>query len=315
MLNVEKMPKRSAKMSAAKSTEEENAMTQENTGEQPTTAYIVNEDGSMLYCERWQPDTQPRALAFISHGMAEHIGYYREISKELLQHSIYVFAHDHVGHGRSEGIRVYVKSFSEYVRDVFQHIDLIQKKHPSLPIFIIGHSMGGAIAIKSAMQRPDFFRGVILVGPAISVNPEVATPLKVFLAKAISRIIPKFPVGFLEYDSITRDKSMLEFIKKDNLRHHGAANAKWSAEFIDTMQEIHNDMASVKWPFLILHGECDKLADISGSKAFHSSASSKDKELKVYKDAFHNLICEVVELRQEVMHEVCKWIVPRINKQ
>lgn len=46
-----------------------------------------------------------------------------------------------VGHGQSEGERMVVSDFQVFVRDVLQHVDVMQKDHPNLPVFLLGHSM------------------------------------------------------------------------------------------------------------------------------------------------------------------------------
>uniref|UniRef100_A0A2K6EZB1 Serine aminopeptidase S33 domain-containing protein n=1 Tax=Propithecus coquereli TaxID=379532 RepID=A0A2K6EZB1_PROCO len=81
------------------------------------------------------------ALIFVSHGAAEHCGRYDELAQMLTGLDLLVFAHDHVGHGQSEGDRMVVSDFHVFVRDVLQHVDMVQKDHPGLPVFLLGHSM------------------------------------------------------------------------------------------------------------------------------------------------------------------------------
>nr|XP_031532208.1 monoglyceride lipase isoform X8 [Vicugna pacos] len=83
-----------------------------------------------------------------------------------------------VGHGQSEGERMVVSDFQVFIRDVLQHVDLVQKDHPGLPVFLLGHSMGGAIAILTAADRPGHFSGMILISPLVLANPESATTFK-----------------------------------------------------------------------------------------------------------------------------------------
>ena len=46
-----------------------------------------------------------------------------------------------VGHGRSEGYRLHVETYDTYTTDVIQHVEQMKKQYPSLPSFIMGHSM------------------------------------------------------------------------------------------------------------------------------------------------------------------------------
>ncbi|GFU33589.1 monoglyceride lipase [Nephila pilipes] len=144
---------------------------------------ILNTKGQKLFCKYWEPPEKARALVFIAHGYAEHCLLYDPLAQTLASNNFYVFSHDHVGHGQSEGIRAQIDTFDKFVDDVFNHIDLVRNKFPDLICFICGHSMGGAISILAALKKPDFFNGVILIGPAVTTNPEVTTPFKTALAK------------------------------------------------------------------------------------------------------------------------------------
>ena len=83
------------------------------------------------------------------------------------------FGHDHVGHGTSEGKRVSIENVDHYVDDVIHHCMDMQDKHPNLPSFIVGHSMGGMIAVRSVLKHPGFFKGMVLIGPLIVPGPQV----------------------------------------------------------------------------------------------------------------------------------------------
>ncbi|OBS67034.1 hypothetical protein A6R68_04430 [Neotoma lepida] len=85
-----------------------------------------------------------------------------------------------VGHGQSEGERMVVSDFQVFVRDVLQHVDTIQKDYPGVPVFLLGHSMGGAISILAAAERPTHFSGMVLISPLVLANPESASTFKLY---------------------------------------------------------------------------------------------------------------------------------------
>ncbi|XP_065790114.1 monoglyceride lipase isoform X3 [Muntiacus reevesi] len=140
--------------------------------------HLVNADGQYLFCRYWKPSGAPRALVFVSHGAGEHCGRYDELAQMLVGLGLLVFAHDHVGHGQSEGERMVVSDFHVFIRDVLQHVDAVQKDHPGLPVFLLGHSMGGAISILTAAERPGHFSGMVLISPLVVANPDSATLFK-----------------------------------------------------------------------------------------------------------------------------------------
>lgn len=117
------------------------------------------------------------------------------------------------GYGRSEGDRAYVRRFNDYVVDVLQFAEMVSAEFPESARFLLGHSMGGTIAILTAMASPDkFWDGIVLSGPgnwslvhdcaiylssqivsssAIVPDSSVATPFRVFVAKTLSEYLPK----------------------------------------------------------------------------------------------------------------------------
>ena len=93
----------------------------------------------------WRPKRakKPKALIFLSHGYAEYFGsaYDEVVEKLCSQGSFLVIGHDHVGHGRSSGQRVQVKSMDDYVQPVISHVKKVKKDfNNEIPTFIIGHS-------------------------------------------------------------------------------------------------------------------------------------------------------------------------------
>ncbi|KAK3755106.1 hypothetical protein QZH41_017925 [Actinostola sp. cb2023] len=161
---------------------------------QLTEGSFKNKDGEVIFTRLWtNKDQTPKALIFVTHGFAEHSARYGDfLVPALVNEGFLVISHDHVGHGKSEGERVQIHDFHAYVRDIFHNIDQVAAKHPSLSVFLFGHSMGGAIAIITAMERPTFFTGVVLSGPAI-ISDKDTTCLRC-LGKMVAFIAPSVQV-------------------------------------------------------------------------------------------------------------------------
>ncbi|XP_057361897.1 monoglyceride lipase isoform X4 [Manis pentadactyla] len=169
--------------------------------------HLVNADGQYLFCRYWKPTSTPKALIFVSHGAGEHCGRYDDLAQMLVGLELLVFAHDHVGHGQSEGERMVVSDFHVFIRDVLQHVDIMQKDYPGLPVFLLGHSMGGAIAILTAAERPSHFSGMVLISPLVLANPESATTFKVFAAKILNFVLPNLSLGPIDSSVLSRNKT------------------------------------------------------------------------------------------------------------
>ncbi|XP_034393579.1 monoglyceride lipase isoform X1 [Cyclopterus lumpus] len=274
--------------------------------------HIVNADGLHLFCRYWEPAAPPRALVFIVHGAGEHCGPYDEIAQKLKGLSLLVFAHDHVGHGQSEGDRMNVKDFQFYIRDSLQHVDLMKSRHPDLPVFIVGHSMGGAISILTACERPGDFAGVVLIAPMVQMNPDSATPFKVFLAKVLNHMVPSITLGTMESKWISRDQKQVEAYDTDELNNHGGVRVSFAMQLMGATARIEREIPTISWPFLLLHGDDDKLCDIRGSKMMYEKTPGADKKLKVFEGGYHALHHDLPEVAESVLKDVTSWIADRL---
>ncbi|XP_048879593.1 monoglyceride lipase-like [Brienomyrus brachyistius] len=277
--------------------------------------HIVNADGQRLFCRYWVPEEPPRGLLFVAHGVGEHCGRYSSLAQSLSQRGLIVFAHDHVGHGRSEGERMMVRDFKVYIRDSLQHVDLMKEQYPGLPLFILGHSMGGAISILCACERPSDFTGVVLISPMVQLNPESASPFKVFMAKLLNHVLPSLSLGSIDSKWISRDQKEVESYDTDELNHHGGLSVAFAMQLVGAARLVERAIPTVTWPFLLLHGDADKLCNISGSHMMLEKAQSTDKQLKVYNGAYHVLHHELPETTECVLRDITDWVVTRIPDQ
>ncbi|GAB6020053.1 hypothetical protein CHUAL_002796 [Chamberlinius hualienensis] len=191
-----------------------------------------------LYCRYWRPNSSsPKGVVFVSHGLSEHSGRYVEMAEILQRNGFFAFTHDHVGHGKSEGSRIYIDKIETYSRDVFQHFDKINDELPAdCPKFIVGHSMGGTIAIKCGLLKPNFFKGVVLISPGIAPNPRDATAIRVYVGKFVNRIFPSFPVHYINPNLITSCPEKVKAFVDDELCYHGWVKLVWAVAMLEISQ-------------------------------------------------------------------------------
>ena len=143
--------------------------------------------GFRIYYQRWLPDGEARAVLLVAHGYAEHSGRYGNLVDYFVPRGYAVYAPDHRGHGRSDGERVQVDSYTEYVSDLKTFFDLVRTENPALPIFLVGHSMGAAISTTYAARYQDELAGLILSGGGIATEKAPPRPPGLDLAATLSR--------------------------------------------------------------------------------------------------------------------------------
>lgn len=273
-----------------------------------------NRDGHKISCLTWSPEVEPRALVFLAHGYAEHCHgpCYDMLARKLVELGCYVFSHDHVGHGKSEGPRALVKSADIYVDDILTHVDLVMQKYPSRPVFLFGHSMGGLLVALAAERRPKDIAGIVMMAPMLAVDKEQATWLKMTLARILGRIVPTLPIGNLDLSLVSKNPDIVAQMAEDPLRYHGRVRVGWAAAMLNALEDLQAKVDSIDTPFFIQHGSADKLCDIGGSEDFYKKAPTKDKSFKVYKDCYHSLLTEPHEMAQQVLQDIANWYTARI---
>lgn len=274
--------------------------------------HLVNADGQYLFCRYWKPSGTPKALIFVSHGAGEHCGRYDELAQMLKGLDMLVFAHDHVGHGQSEGERMVVSDFQVFVRDVLQHVDTIQKDYPEVPIFLLGHSMGGAISILAAAERPTYFSGMVLISPLVLANPESASTLKVLAAKLLNFVLPNMSLGRIDSSVLSRNKSEVDLYNSDPLICRAGVKVCFGIQLLNAVSRVERAMPRLTLPFLLLQGSADRLCDSKGAYLLMESSRSQDKTLKMYEGAYHVLHKELPEVTNSVLHEINTWVSHRI---
>ncbi|KAE8293230.1 Monoglyceride lipase [Larimichthys crocea] len=145
--------------------------------------------------------------------------------------------------------------------------------------------MGGAISILTACERPSDFAGVVLIAPMVQMNPDSATPFKVFLAKVLNHMLPSLTLGSIESKWVSRDKKQVEAYDTDELNFHGGMRVSFGMQLMGAAARIEREIPSINWPFLLLHGDADKLCDIRGSRMMHETLRALTRKSRSMREA------------------------------
>ncbi|MBO6639388.1 MAG: alpha/beta hydrolase [Roseitalea sp.] len=127
---------------------------------------LASPTGATLNVYHHPSDGDVRAVVQVNHGLAEHAARYARFAHALSTKGIAVYAHDHRGHGSTTAPNAPFGSFStegdgvdKVMADVGAVHARIRARHPSIPVFAFGHSMGGLITMNYALRRPDGLAG------------------------------------------------------------------------------------------------------------------------------------------------------------
>ena len=274
------------------------------------TGHFTGVGGIQLFYQSWGPPIKPRAILLLVHGLAEHSGRYLNLVNELVPAGFLVCALDHRGHGLSEGRRCYVKRFDDYVEDLNTYVNIVRGAYPDIKIFMVGHSLGGTIAVAYAEAHQDKLAGLILSAPALKAGSSITKRDKL-LARIVSRLAPTAGVSSLDATSISKDPAVVKAYVSDPLVFTGKISARLGAEILKAIEKtIPPLMQTIKLPILIMQGAEDRLSNPEGSRVIFEGVSSSDKTLKRYEGLFHEIFNEPE--RAIVFADMRQWLASRV---
>lgn len=247
----------------------------------------------------------PRAVIVIVHGLCEHGGRYEFVTDFLLRHGYHVYRHDHRGHGKSGGERGYVDDYMDYIKDTHAVVNCAEEEHPHLPLFMLGHSMGGFVTAFYGITYPGTLQGQIFSGAAV-----ILLPLFKDLESFDYRAAALSPIANSLADLISRDPHVVQNYKDDPLVLKEFTTQLMGEVFIRGAKELMERMKAYTYPCLILHGGGDAIVTPEASKFMFHHISSKDKEISIYDGLYHEIMNEPE--KEMVLNDIDHWIKQRI---
>jgi lysophospholipase len=265
--------------------------------------------GASIAFQSWLPETEPRAVVVIAHGVSEHGGRYRYVVETLVPAGHAVYAIDHRGHGRSSGSKAQIDRMAYVVADLDTLIDRARGEHPGIPLFLLGHSMGGCVAIAFALAHQDKLDGLALSAPLAAVE---AAPLPLrLIARGLSVVAPNAGLLDLDGGAISRDPDEVRAYDADPLNHRGKLPARTLQELADTIGRFEAEMPRITLPLLVMYGTEDRLVPPSGCQMVYDRAGSADKTLHVYDGYYHELFNEPAGERERPLGDLRGWLEAR----
>lgn len=279
-----------------------------------TESRLAASDGTVLHLQAWRPEKAAaaplRAIVAIVHGMGEHGGRYARLAEHFADYGIATVTYDLRGHGKSGGARVYVDRFDAYLDDTELFLTHVRQMFGPVPLFLLGHSMGGAIAaLYTITRQPAYVRGLALSSPALAPG-EPVPPLMVKAGRIAARWLPRLPVFKIDPALIARDKTVVDEARRDPLNAYRGTPARTAAELLDAMARIHASADALHLPLYIFHGTADKLTAPWASEQLHGKAAAHDKTLRLYTGHFHETLNDLD--RDKVIGDLTHWLLQHL---
>jgi alpha-beta hydrolase superfamily lysophospholipase len=262
--------------------------------------------GLRLFSQSWRPvDEEPRAVLIVVHGLRDHSSRYGELAVHLVGQGFAVHAFDLGGHAHSEGVRVHIDSFDEYLSDLGLFLERVREREPGKPVYLFGHSMGGAIVTLFTLEKKPDIQGLVLSAPAMKPGADVSGAL-IATTKVLGGVLPNLKVLELDPKQFSRDPEVVKDNETDPLVFQQGGPARTASRLLAALNTLSERMEEVTTPVLVLHGTADTVTDPEGSKALVERARSTDKSLKLYEGLFHDLVHEPEKAR--VIADVVQWL-------
>ena len=268
---------------------------------------FIGVDNINLYYQAWIPDNEPKAVIILLHGFASHSGRLINVVKALVPLDYAIFANDHRGHGKSGGKTNFVKSMDQYVEDERIFYDVVKEKYPNLPIFMLGHSMGGGITFNFAKKYENLLKGIIISGSGTKYGGDDIPEKVKSLAKKMSKVTPKLSVSTgLDPNLLSHDDEVVRAYREDPLVHYKKTTVGQANAMFESFNKLPNIVGDIHCPILIQKGLAD--ATVTGYDELKIALKSENVTIQEYEGLYHEIYNELEEDRKNVLKDLSDWL-------
>ena len=265
---------------------------------------------------RWDPESGPRGIAQLTHGMGEHAQRYAHVAEALTREGYVVYAQDHRGHGNTAasddelGV-VGADGWTELVADIDRLGNLARAVHPGLPLVLIGHSMGSFAAQQYVLDHSRDIDALVLTGTAAIDLLEPALDLDAPID--LSDFNAPFAPARTDFDWLSRDPGEVDKYVADPRCGFGLDTAAGRQMFVaarEVADPARLDRIRKDLPIHISVGEQDPVNGggplVTALVDRLEEAGVDDVSLVTWPAARHEVFNETN--RDEVITEMIRWI-------
>lgn len=238
---------------------------------------------------KWEAE-EPKAVIVIIHGAMEHHERYRPLADMWRDHGFHVVLGDLPGHGTTSRSRGHITNFDEYIIEASRWIE--EAKSYQLPLFLLGHSMGGLIAIRMMQENKVDVNGVILSSPCLGIVSKPPVYLRA-MSKVMNVVYPSLLVSSnLTVEMATRNKDIRDAMENDSL-YLRKVSVRWYSELLKGMKEASEKREEFpNVPLLLMQACEDKIVDKTIVRTWFDELKIDDKAYKEWENCYHELFNE-----------------------
>lgn len=249
------------------------------------------------------------ARVLIIHGISEHSGRHLNTVDHLTAHGFECIRFDLRGSGESGGRKQWISSFGDYVEDTASVSNWISRTLPPLPLFVHGHSLGGAVATYFASIYGPQLRGLSLSAPAYQIGSSISQT-KVVVGRVIATFLPtvRLPNGN-DFEAVSRDPEVVKAYATDPLAFH-FNTLQQGDQVLRALDKMPATIKRVATPLLLVHGTADRIIKPVGSFRLLHDAGSADKQMHFLPGGYHEPHNDLD--KQEYFTLLTRWLTARV---
>ena len=250
----------------------------------------------------WHPAGSPTARILIAHGIAEYSGRYEVVGELLADAGFEVHCPDLFGFGESGGRRAGIGDWADYHDQVQGHLEALQAD-TGTPVVLLGHSMGGLIALGyllSDRPQPDL---AVLSAPATGGG----AAWQKALAGPLARIAPSLAIpNNLDGSRLSRDPEVAELYFADPLVIT-STTARLGNHMFKAQDEVKGSLHNLAVPTLVVQGGADRIVSPASTAAL---GDLPGVERRLYPKLRHEIFNEPEG--PEVVADIIEWLKARL---
>ena len=273
-----------------------------------TLSTYTASDGDNLAVQDWPlpQEVRPRATVLVVHGLGEHAGRYDGLARQLNRWGYAVRGYDQYGHGKSGGLRGTVPQQQRLLDDLADLVESTRNRTPDIPLFLLGHSLGGLVAAGFVSRGTVPVDGLVLSSPALA--PRLNAVQKLLLA-IVPRLAPNLTVSNgVDPHFLSHDRAVVQAYCKDPLVHDRISGRL--ARFIaDEAERVRSCAPSWRVPTLLMYAGGDRIVDPRGSHTFAAAAPRNVVTAQCFDGYYHEIFNE--RRAQPVFTRLRHWLDAR----
>lgn len=272
---------------------------------QTATETLTMVDGCKLFLRSWK--TESRNVLLLMHGLGAHSGWFIDMGNALAMQGLSVYAVDHRGFGRSDGLPGHIERFEQFVEDLAAVVAELRSRHggDKIRFYVLGHSMGGIFATHLAAKHGALLDGVLFLNPWVQDSAKVplGVLLSIFAGGLLrSKRLWRAPGGT---ENMTTNPEAAQMLEADSYWRR-SLTASFLLQIFYMRVQVLNLARNITIPALVIQAEQDKAVVPAASRKLYETLGSHDKSWQAYPDYAHDTEMEID--RTQLDRDIVAWI-------